>query len=1055
MLRLPSLALVPPAIAVAAALSTVTAADVVVVPSSLPGAATLLNCVDLASGSLKDDCKCAALVAPCVPSREFPSSVAGLFSDELALAPPQTEGLAKFCDVAEGCCDDEEVPVSNAEYNACWAESGAAFTFTEIAAEPPGMSEPNPAPGRPPSPFQDIFASVLDELLDTTEEIPPIDYVTEEITMLPEVAVDGGIILPDHCVKFMELIIFESMAPNLARDEVPGADSCCADNGLDSLPLHPFCVALACVDPVTAEFDAACDCGVGLDLVREPLLAQTAFSDVSDADLEKCCSPGEKNLVEFNNCIGSAWVAAKTQTDAFVGTVFQNCVDALMAGLMTDNFSSLDEVSCCADNTEHPYCIMKACEDPVTLEYDASCECTLLTDVYSHPSLDWKGDGDYIDLFLERCCTPGTSLPDAMACLDGDGPMANPPTLCTENPNATACSCLDEGGSLDESCECGAMLDLYAEDPLWGLSWGVADAATLESCCVRDETTVQEVYMCRYEKMDCGMLLGAFDDDHTEGFADCCTPGNTTVGEAQACVYAGYLKCWTKDSTLGMGYSTPVGLNQEAACASFCWDCSASNGYDGICTPEQVVSGEQVSMHLGLPVEYLSQYEAVYAYNGFSSCDTDDCNKVDACNGFVAPEIGPVGPGPDTCWVSSGELGYSAPLSVLGVEKGRGVLCFSYCMECTGGDMSCTEKQTAAGAEVSVHSYLYADSLMYYAGLPGFMSCETDDCNRADACTGANTTVGFIEHGLDGCVDRLHQGLFGLGSPLDVDSCCAANPDGPYCMYHNCIDTFTGEMDESCDCSVLVNLYTNESSPLYTPMMVQFVDSCCDPGATTLLEASECLNAPIAGNQSSICDENSDSPTCKCMNEMGQLDEACDCSVMLDLYGDSSSGIGEIFSDILGDVLDLESCCTRGDNMTIADTTICLGEGLFGGILGGLIGTYAPTNSPAPGDYPVGGDQEGLPSEAVSAPAAPASSPAEGILDNVQGEVPSEPETATGAPTKAPTTSPTKAPAASPVTPQGPFADDADPDAVTASNGAVTVGASIVATLFACAIILI
>merc|ERR1712127_1098060 len=95
------------------------------------------------------------------------------------------------------------------------------------------------------------------------------------------------------------------------------------------------------------------------------------------------------------------------------------------------------------------------------------------------------------------------------------------------------------------------------------------------------------------------------------------------------------LSCWYTDPSGGQGFSyngdTVGGTNGEYVCASFCLDCAQSPDDDTAYTNEQRDSGAKLSFNSIVPLEYLGGYEALYA--NFASCQTDDCNKVDACDG--------------------------------------------------------------------------------------------------------------------------------------------------------------------------------------------------------------------------------------------------------------------------------------------------------------------------------------------------------------------------------------------------------------------------------------
>ena len=89
----------------------------------------------------------------------------------------------------------------------------------------------------------------------------------------------------------------------------------------------------------------------------------------------------------------------------------------------------------------------------------------------------------------------------------------------------------------------------------------------------------------------------------------------------------------------------------------------------------------------------------------------------------------------------------------------------------------------------------------------------------------ACSTGAFPEENLEGCVDHLNQAIFGFGALPDIKSCCATNLEAPYCAFHNCLDLRTGELTDSYSYTVVVNVYRNASSPLYTPLLYGLVDS--------------------------------------------------------------------------------------------------------------------------------------------------------------------------------------------------------------------------------------
>jgi len=493
----------------------------------------------------------------------------------------------------------------------------------------------------------------------------------------------------------------------------------------------------------------------------------------------------------------------------------------------------------------------------------------------------------------------------------------------------------------------------------------------IESCCSTG-VTIGEATECVSQIVESGLSGGGFGDMFGDG--------------------AGSLMCWNNDPSTGQGFSMPA--SDDDVCTSFCWNCALSTPDDTLCTDEQRANGTKLSMNMGIPLDYLDSYEMMYGNFGFTSCDTDNCNKVDACSGEelgVSQEgcvgqlnqflmgmgnmldmvdiesccstgvtIGEAtecvsqivesglsgggfgdmfgdGAGSLMCWnndPSTGQ-GFSMPASDDDV-------CTSFCWNCalsTPDDTLCTDEQRANGTKLSMNMGIpldYLDSYEMMYGNFGFTSCDTDNCNKVDACSGEELGVSQ-----EGCVEQLNQFLMDMGNELDIYSCCEANPDVPYCAYHNCFDPWTGEMSDSCGCSVLVNLYTDPSSPMHMPYMSGMLETCCTPGQTSLVDAAECLDS-TAAEETTICDISPDSLACACMNDAGEIDDSCDCGVMLDLYSDPSfEGAGNFVNEIV----DLESCCTPG--MTVAETSECVAGDLFEDFFGGLFGTsLAPNPTP-------------------------------------------------------------------------------------------------------------
>ncbi|KAL7533954.1 hypothetical protein ACHAXR_006419, partial [Thalassiosira sp. AJA248-18] len=118
------------------------------------------------------------------------------------------------------------------------------------------------------------------------------------------------------------------------------------------------------------------------------------------------------------------------------------------------------------------------------------------------------------------------------------------------------------------------------------------------------------------------------------------------------------------------------------------------------------------------------------------------------------------------------------------------------------------------------------------------LQCSPDDQAPDDG----NTPIILPVEVDDDCVEQIMQGMLVFGTELpDIIACCAANPDAPYCTYQNCVDQATGEIDESkfCDCSVMVDLYSDPSFPV--PVIDYALESCCTPDNMTLSEAEECM----------------------------------------------------------------------------------------------------------------------------------------------------------------------------------------------------------------------
>jgi len=69
------------------------------------------------------------------------------------------------------------------------------------------------------------------------------------------------------------------------------------------------------------------------------------------------------------------------------------------------------------------------------------------------------------------------------------------------------------------------------------------------------------------------------------------------------------------------------------------------------------------------------------------------------------------------------------------------------------------------------------------------------------------------------------------------------------------MDPSTGGFDESCDCSVMIDLYTDPSSTMYMPMVGDVLGSCCPPGETSLSDAMECFDTLAFNDQEGASSE--------------------------------------------------------------------------------------------------------------------------------------------------------------------------------------------------------
>eukprot|EP00579_Thalassiosira_antarctica_P010492 CAMPEP_0201915960 /NCGR_PEP_ID=MMETSP0903-20130614/5724_1 /ASSEMBLY_ACC=CAM_ASM_000552 /TAXON_ID=420261 /ORGANISM="Thalassiosira antarctica, Strain CCMP982" /LENGTH=534 /DNA_ID=CAMNT_0048451685 /DNA_START=146 /DNA_END=1750 /DNA_ORIENTATION=- len=414
---------------------------------------------------------------------------------------------------------------------------------------------------------------------------------------------------------------------------------------------------------------------------------------------------------------------AAAQEDIIIITTLLNCVD-LTSGALNNDCQCADVVAFCSTGatqfSDFVPGLEKLCEGVVSC-----CGEDGLTDTVDYNAC-WEESGvAFSDLsaYLSGVGIIGGGGQLGTMPGMGDGCMdqimqGSGSSCCaedSEDPSCALMACVDPStGGFDESCDCSMMADLYTDPsssmsmPMMGMMGMMGDV--FESCCT-SETTLMEAIEC----------IG----DPTQP---------TQLGSASSSP-----KCWYYDPLSGQGYSVRDDLYD--VCVSFCWDCAMSSDNDILCTNEQKTDGTKVSMNMGLPLDSLEVYATTYADFGFTSCETDDCNKADACTGAIAVPVGQ-----------------------------------------------------------------------------------------------------------DGCVELINQGIMGTGEIPDVNSCCAANPDAPYCMYHNCLDMVTGEIDESCDCSVMVTLYTDPSSPMYISspmhmsMMGDILGSCCTPGETTFKDAAECFD---------------------------------------------------------------------------------------------------------------------------------------------------------------------------------------------------------------------
>jgi len=333
--------------------------------------------------------------------------------------------------------------------------------------------------------------------------------------------------------------------------------------------------------------------------------------------------------------------------------------------------------------------------------------CGDLVDAYKDPSLPDSQPMMSVD-FIESCCTRGeTTMEEFDECLNS---VPKPPDICAEEPDSPVCTCFDEAGEIDEDCECGVMLDLYA-DPSSGLAaLFVGDATDIEFCCT----------------------------------------GGMTIGEASACLFGRIVGTYAPTST-------PVN--------------------DGV-FPVTMSSG---------PANLISCVDHT------SGALKDECK----CAGLVP-------------FCSTGATQFS------GIVPGLDEMCESI-MSCCGED----------GLTANVdYNACWEESGVAFPDLSALLSGD-----------------GIIGGG---------------GNPVTATGTmpsCAEDSKEPYCVLISCMDPSTGGFDESCDCSVMIDLYTDPSSTMYMPMVGDVLGSCCPPGETSLSDAMECFDTLAFNDQEGASSE--------------------------------------------------------------------------------------------------------------------------------------------------------------------------------------------------------
>eukprot|EP00579_Thalassiosira_antarctica_P031555 CAMPEP_0202029174 /NCGR_PEP_ID=MMETSP0905-20130828/63834_1 /ASSEMBLY_ACC=CAM_ASM_000554 /TAXON_ID=420261 /ORGANISM="Thalassiosira antarctica, Strain CCMP982" /LENGTH=610 /DNA_ID=CAMNT_0048592917 /DNA_START=746 /DNA_END=2578 /DNA_ORIENTATION=- len=313
---------------------------------------------------------------------------------------------------------------------------------------------------------------------------------------------------------------------------------------------------------------------------------------------------------------------AAAQEDIIIITTLLNCVD-LTSGALNNDCQCADVVAFCSTGatqfSDFVPGLEKLCEGVVSC-----CGEDGLTDTVDYNAC-WEESGvAFSDLsaYLSGVGIIGGGGQLGTMPGMGDGCMdqimqGSGSSCCaedSEDPSCALMACVDPStGGFDESCDCSMMADLYTDPsssmsmPMMGMMGMMGDV--FESCCT-SETTLMEAIEC----------IG----DPTQP---------TQLGSASSSP-----KCWYYDPLSGQGYSVRDDLYD--VCVSFCWDCAMSSDNDILCTNEQKTDGTKVSMNMGLPLDSLEVYATTYADFGFTSCETDDCNKADACTGAIAVPVG-------------------------------------------------------------------------------------------------------------------------------------------------------------------------------------------------------------------------------------------------------------------------------------------------------------------------------------------------------------------------------------------------------------------------------